>query len=444
MKTHRYRIVALAGLCTILIGCTLLVAATDREPVTPEELRQRARELERREVQQQSQDLHAQHTREALLLKAGQTQKAFTPLTEQAESFFQKAEALLDSDEGKRVVKDPVAFRTFYRLHTEPPVTLTEIETMAKANTALAERLEQAGSGPKVGLLPDEETTEETYRLSFWVGERSVLLDKAVSTLNDLLRTAPRDVDLENAKTLRQAVDDYQALWHKLLSESQILGELQADEEARQIVVDAAYLAYLQQAKADAETLLKEKDAEITRQKQQFKLAMLKQKQEAERLKFESQKSYDDAIAEIQRLKKQADADRRVADINANIKRTAQLDQAERDRRLAEAQSDEVRRLLAPFLVDGYYQPGNRRGTFKKGPVSRSALASAGALSDSTYGLTRLLDYGTDPADKLRPRWPFPRLLHMLTDNQRDQLDKAHKYLIDLSPTLVELKLLAD
>ena len=415
MKTHRYRIVALAGLSTILIGCTLLVAATDREPVTPDELRQRAREVERREVQQQSQDLHAQHTRETLLLKAGQTQKAFTQLTEQAESFFQKAEGLLDSDEGKRVVKDPVAFRTFYRLHTEPPVTLTEIQTMAKANTALAERLEHAGSGPKVGLLPDEETTEETYRLNFWVGERSVLLNKAVSTLNDLLRTAPTDVHLENAKTLRQAVDDYQALWHKLLSESQILGELQADEEARQIVVDAAYLAYLQQAKADAETLLKEKDAEITRQKQQFKLAMLKQKQEAERLKFESQKSHDDAIAEIQRLKKQADAARRIADIKANIKLTAELDEAERARREAEAQSDEVRRLLAPFLVHGYYQPRNPRGTFNKGPVSLSALASAGALSDSTYGLTRLLDYGTDLCSRRPQNARHPRMTTLRT-----------------------------
>jgi len=108
----------------------------------------------------------------------------------------------------------------------------------------------------------------------------------------------------------------------------------------------------------------------------------------------------------------------------------------------ARAGSQETRTLLAYFLARGYVQPDGTQTTEKR-PISFSKLDAKGCLEDTPDGQEKLLIYAlTNRNEELRPKWSDSPAIRLLTDERRQKLVEVQKALIELGPTLVELKLL--
>jgi hypothetical protein len=115
---------------------------------------------------------------------------------------------------------------------------------------------------------------------------------------------------------------------------------------------------------------------------------------------------------------------------------------------VAEARSDEVLRVLQPFLERRSVQPrlaGSSlqwRQTVEQKPMSLSALDNVGALADSVQGLAMLARVGSH-RDLSSPRWEFSPSPRTWSSDTQDRLKQAQELLRRLGPTLVEEGLLS-
>lgn len=427
----------------MVLTLNAVAAASRQEAISPEQYRQQLQDAERsRLTQAERLDLSRYLTRQ-LYIDANDAQDRLDALARKARAFFDQMELLLDSDQGKRIVRDPATFMTYYELHTRPALSLLDLDAKLNLASALANRLQLALDGPDVGYVPTTETQDQVHDLRYWVKERAALLDTQQSSLNTILRSAPADLDLSTAKTLRTALEQYRSRWPQMLAESRVLGEQLAADDARQTLIDAVYTSELESARAEARRIRDEMQAKIDTLTLQFQVDLLKLKQENERALAEANEKYKDTLAELQRLRQQGDVERTVADIEARIGQTTQLDQARQEQLKALARSPEVQRLLAPFLAHGSHQPGQNVPAYEKGPVSLSRLNAMHALRPTQEGLRALLTAGTAVRDTERPRWTFPKRLQRLSAQELDQLRQAQQYLIDLGSVMVELGMLA-
>ena len=118
------------------------------------------------------------------------------------------------------------------------------------------------------------------------------------------------------------------------------------------------------------------------------------------------------------------------------------------------AQSVDVREALSPLLAKGLHQPF-RQPTGEPMPFSLRAIEDAGALDrsnpESLYSLWSIVTAReNDRADKWPTAWApldVPGWLEMWFEARGDDaipaLDRAQRFLIELGPTLVELRMLA-
>ena len=115
---------------------------------------------------------------------------------------------------------------------------------------------------------------------------------------------------------------------------------------------------------------------------------------------------------------------------------------------VAEARSDEVLRVLQPFLERRSVQPrlaGSSlqwRQTVEQQPMSLSALDNVGALADSVQGLAMLARVGSH-RDLSSPRWEFSPSPRTWSSDTQDRLKQAQDLLRRLGPTLVDEGLLS-
>lgn len=432
------------GLMTLLVGCTALAGDSQHRPASPGELRRQYTQDEVSDRRQAEQLDQARQTTRSLHARALKTQELFVVLKQQAESFFSRMDTLLHSDEGKRLARDPVGTRVYQGLKDYPAVTLNEIKERTEAASALANRLASLQSGPEVNLTPSQETQDQVNELYFWVTARQEDIKGDIAALNDAVRRAPTDFDPANAKTLQVILEEIDAEFYRLLSEYRMQGERRATREVKQIVVDAAYLRRVESARAEEQVRRKEMEAEWLRKQTQAQTALLERMGEMDQQLSEAKIKYDDAVAEIERLRKQAEVNRQVADSDATIKRDSQLSDAERRRNIALAKSPEVAQLLAPFLTPGYWQVTEHKPSYQKQPLSYSQIVAKGALNRTSEGLQTLLTIGINRNDKGRPRWGYRHILKQLSEPEHEQLRQAQEYLITLGPIMVELGMLAE
>jgi|GEM_PF-1976326 hypothetical protein len=450
MKTRHYRIAAVTVLAAILAGCALLAAGASRTPVTPEELREQAAEAERQDRTQQLHDLSARQQRQKLLQQLEQTQETLHDLLETAQSLSSRMDALLDSDEGKRLAADPSLFTTFCHLYGEPHVSIDQIAVMANDVADLVQRLKVADDGPDVGLPLNQQAIQQAENFASLSRNWSAVLGESISTLNDIVHQAPTDPNVSQAKTLRQAIDADIARAHLLRSQAQIVGEARASDETSETLTSAYYKAALVMANARAtlaerrnQILIEKMQDEMTAREEEHNRQLLQNEEEHRRRFYEADKRLKDALAEIEELKKRDQTQRVIRAAQVETEMQTQLDAAEKERLKALAKSLEVQTLLGPLFADGTWQPRQPIGVYETGPLSLSRLAAYGVMQRSMTGLIRLLDVMTHPADERRPRMGYPRTFQLLSVSQEDDLRKAHAYLLELAPTLVELKLLA-
>lgn len=443
MNARLYPIVAGTGLTATVLFIALLAGGAQPAPVTPEQLWEQAAEAERQDRTQQVQDLTARQERQQLIKQVRQTEQAFTDLLANAQSLRNRMHELLDSDDGKPIASDKVSVRTFDNLYNAPRIRLDEIREMTDRVSDLIDRLELADAGPDVGLPLDEPTLLQAEHFRRTFDRWSTVLEQDIATFNDILTGGPTELDLEQAPTLRQAVDAHHARWPHLLARAELTARDRTAEDTLEILAERYAEAERHRATVEGQLALENMRAQMDSLRQEHEREMLRQQEENAIKLADVQRQLADALAEIERLDKQATADRTVTSMQLDSQVGRQIDVAQRERLQALAKSLEVQTLLAPLLAHGYSQPYNQYGTYEQGPVSLSQLARLGALDHSVQGLRRFLDILTNPQDKERPRWAMSRDYRRLSQSQHDELRKAHTYLRELGPVMVELRMLA-
>ncbi len=378
-----------------------------------------------------------------LLARAENADEFLTSLTDKVDAHNRRVETLLTSDEGKHIASDGATLMTFIRVYEEPVVSASDVRRRKEAASSILRSVRVKQDSLGAGDPPAEDLQDEADELFFWSKERLARLS-AQETALDALRPKPREgFDLSRAKTLKKAIDDYRATWYELISNSKIIGDKLAGPEGQKILVDAARIAYLERVEAERKRLQDETKAQIEHMRLEFGLKLKRMRRDQQALVAQAQIEADEARDELRRLKGQADADRYAKNVDAGVKQTDTIAAAERERKISLARSAEVQQLLAPFLADGYWQPGKRQGGFDKGPVSFSAIGAGGALQPTVGGLRKLMQLGRDKKDKERPRWGYPQRINKLSAEQRDELKRAQEYLIELGVVMVELGMLA-
>ncbi|MBP7052165.1 MAG: hypothetical protein KBE65_14210 [Phycisphaerae bacterium] len=430
---------AIVALC----GSACLAASSQPRPVVPEQYRRQMQQKENQQVAQDDAAAAARDSVQQLLNRASDTQKLFASLSDAAKTLFSHMQTLLDSDDGKRIARDPVAFMTYYELDKYPPVTMSQIQAHADAISAHVNRLKLMADAKQATVAPTQETRDQISELNFWANDRLVAVETQQAALNAILRRAPTGFDPATASTLRPVLDDYKARWYQLLSTSGILARERAADEVKERLVNANYLAELERAANEERRIREEMTATIAKTNAEHEAAMLRQKLENERLLSQERIKYADDMAELERLRKQADAERTADDISAGIQRQKTLDAAKKQQMIALAKSPGVQQVLAPFTTHGYWQPGANKPEYNRGPVSLSRLRSRKALDPTPQGLSALHKILIDKSDKERPRRAYSMFFARLSPTEMDELKETQQYLIELGDVMVELGMLA-
>lgn len=430
--------------CVLLFIVTLSPIASGQTPekkglpdrkdaVDIDILRRHAQELKDRNRHDYSVQQHRAETTRDLL----------TQLTKDRQQFERRMKMLLTNDDGKRIGHDPVGLRRYADIQDHPAVTTEQIDRRQRDIAFILQSLQVAPDLIEGGFHLDEKLQEELIAAYSWAKERSALLATQVHELDNIVADAPKDINLAKAATLHTALDHFRSYLVKLSEEASEIARQVTTEKSKQILVDTAIVTELQNAKAKAEQRLAEASMALERQRIDYKtrLAETRKSIDADRTRMEIE--LKDARAENTRLRREADARRHAGNVHSEVKQEKIIADAERQRKVALAKSDEVRNLLAPFLDDGYWQPGKAKGSFDKGPVSYAALRSTGALRPTVGGLHKLLKLGRIKRDRERTRWGYPQRLNKLSVGQRDQLKRAQEYLIDLGDVMVEIGMLA-
>jgi hypothetical protein len=165
--------------------------------------------------------------------------------------------------------------------------------------------------------------------------------------------------------------------------------------------------------------------------------------------------------AEIQRLKdqknleaiqeqiaKEAERKKAVELLKEQQRQKAEQLAAQKANLAAEARSEEVQRLLQPFLVRRNLQPRlagaslRWRQTVDEQPMSFSALEGVGALAETVQGLAMLARVGSN-REITSPRWEYNPSPRTWSTDTQDRLKQAQDLLRRLGPTLVEEGLLS-
>jgi hypothetical protein len=407
-----------------------------------------ARDRERQARQREEAD---QANRRAVERFADQVQEVkdeLALLQQKTEAFYPRLEALLTSDEGKRVAETPGAFRDFLRIRREPPVSLDEVKSHGRFVDSIADDLAKEVRRQAVGFLPSVERKREVRDERLWVAAKLVKIEEQASALEALLASARKDVDPKTARTLKDVIASNEAKEAEAWRGAQLQGRAQAAGEATRLAVDAARIAALEEAQRRAETLLQETRAQAALDRSRLEAELKKRDAEARERLAQAEREYKDRIAELERKAKDADLERRAQDVAAEGGRRQKANAIDRQVLVQKCRSPEVRTVLAPFLAKGFFQTTQwNLGEVKaeKLPMSLSGLRAAGALNRDQQGLTRLLFIGVVKQHKLdrETKWGFSYSLAELTEQQFETVQAAQSYLIELGDVLVEEGLLA-
>lgn len=148
------------------------------------------------------------------------------------------------------------------------------------------------------------------------------------------------------------------------------------------------------------------------------------------------------AAAETARAKQEGEDQLRIIKARETAGKSDAEKAIEHDRLVARASSPETKALLAFFFTPGFHQPDGT-DTAEKRPISLSRLDAQGCLDPSLKGQQQLLVYALlNGGDNDRPKWQEAPAVERLSEAKRAKLIEIQKALIELGPTLVELKLL--
>lgn len=302
---------------------------------------------------------------------------------------------LLTNDDGRAVAARPEAVKAFRALYDlERPGRPDVAKIRSQVDTLMAP-VETAFRDPNNVW---DKTADAEKRLTALLSQAKSLRDAARNArvrVSALVTAAKRD-GKPGAATLQDAVD-------LLVAEESL--------EAAALIAAARAKARREADRVLAETL-----------------------EEADRRAGQTRAREEAAKAEIDRLKREREAD-------------DALKQAAKDKLRSRAKSAEVQRDLSVFLAKGYSQPGRGGSGFfdrtaEYAPVSFTRLQTGGYLDESAGGLKNLLRLGAEPnLHNDRPKWKFNAF--RLDQSNEAFLKRVQAELRELGPVLVEEGLLA-
>jgi len=412
--------------------------------VTSDQLRKRSIDNEQsRRVQEEALE-RVIFLREQLVQEVDVSARLLEQLESQATKHINMKNSLLESDDGKRMALNSVAVMSYIQHEDYPVVSLEEIKQRIDQVAALRTMVEVGNQEPEVGFLPDIKTQGKIHEVSFWVRDRIARLSVQEASLNAFISQLPENVDLSNTKPLRAVVQDYRAFWPKAVATARLKGEELAKDKSQEALISTFELAEMQRARAEQDRILAQTEDRIARLKLDYEIQLLEHRQMREKEHFLADQRYKDATAEIARLKKLADATRAATDMGVDTEADDIIQRAEYERKLALAKSIEVRELLKPFIAKSYWQPNRSNRGYERTPMSYTLIRKQRCLVQTPFGLAKLLTLGTNPDNKERGPWAFPRKFKALSPVQEDQIRQAQKHLIELGPILVKLGYLAE
>ncbi|MBI3411395.1 MAG: hypothetical protein HY040_23965 [Planctomycetes bacterium] len=430
------------GVLAIAALCLLVPPVFAQQATSQEEERKKFRERAFEQGNEEQERGAARRAMQKYQARAKETVDLLSQAEQAAADLSSRLQALLTSDEGKRLATDPAAVHALILIRDESPVSIDEVRAAKKNAEMIAAVATDMLSKPDVGLAPKAvavDELEDLYRDARFQ-RKAVLAD--ASKLAGSLEKAPKNIDVSGLPSLSTVIDESQAKYMQFISEAILHGKDLAKEPVQKILVDAAQFAELQKADARADRLKAESaaQAESVRLDTELRIKRIQDDEKARRLEAEIRAK--DAEAERDRLKKETDAARIAANVKTDIKTGEVVSSAEHERKVALAKSPEVQGILKPFTTPGYHVRG-QGNSYDRKPVSLTVLRSAGALDKTAEGIQKLLEFGVDNVDKERPRFGYPISWNALNQQQKDDLKKIQGYLIDLGDVMVELGMLA-
>ncbi len=429
----------------ILCGPTLLMSrmAVAQRSDPQNRVESDARDAERERRQKEAEDARTRRLIEGFSDSVRQTSDLLGKLEGRASTLQKQMAELLQSNDGKRIAQDKLAFFAYLRVRDEPVVTPGQVAVRKKQVDQIHLGLQEELKRLNVGWLPDEMQRKDVDGLYFWATERLDRVEQQEFILGNAISRSPATIDIAKAKTLQSVLQEYEArqIENWLIVTEQ--GRESAQKEGQEKIRESARIAELEKATQEAERLLKEERAKLATLKAEHELALQKRETEDYKRRIETETKLRDLAAEVDRLKQLADAQRVAKDADVKVAATKTVSEAEKKLLAQKCNEPEVRQILAPFLAAGYTQPGSSDQLPDKLPISFSQLGSCGALTPDREGMRRLIIVATWKNDKVRPRWSVSQNFNWLSPDQIEMVKKAQKLLVELGPVMVEQGLLS-
>jgi hypothetical protein len=379
-----------------------------------------------------------------------------------AQALYERLDKLMVEDDGKRLAMDEETVRAFARINSSQRIAIHTITTQKKFLSRLHRKLQvELDEDVVVGWEPSDRQDKKVADKTKWAKKALEAVNRQRTWIRTTLAELPNAVDISAAPTLGETIEARDTeLFLKEIAEYNA-GADAALEDSWAAFWEAGHTATVERAKIDADQKLAheraknelaeqeskrklaEADAEIAKLKNNMKIELDRRTAaEAERL-AEAKIAYEKKLAEVERRERQGEADRYAGDAIAKIEHDKTKGDADHLKKKAQAQTEEVRRLLKPFTTPGFMRANQRGETYDKKPHSLSGLRSLGALEPTMQGVKKLYNLATTKKDKVRPRWGKAKRWKNLNQSTKEKAKKAQKYLLELGEALVELGMLA-
>lgn len=364
--------------------------------------------------------------------------RALTDLQTAIIAFMKLQNDLLTNDTGKRIALDPLALMQFAYAKERPITPLEDVTRRLEIVNPALTRVQAKLGRTFVGELPAPQSRDEVAEAWSWARSRADRLTEQSDALKSLIAAAPKDQDLSKAQTLEDAVKDFRQRFARVMNENWKRGEESGQERASRVMAETGQKVRETSGDQEARIRLERALAENERLKADHEIELRRLREDKDRVIADQDRQL--TLERNARLQKEAET-RALAGQGQD--KVANLD------RQARCRSAETKNLLAPFITPGRCQPSGYAcsgAMIDRGPISLSALSTFGALAESVEGVEALIAVASCVEDKERPRWGLVANVPVVAIDNPKGLDKAraaHRRLIELGDTLVELKMLA-
>jgi len=450
-------------LSTVLL-CLLPLASVHAQQ-TAEDIRRAAAEFEKNVYRENTDEGVAVSLRVGFETTVASAKTKLAEVAEADKALSKRIDALMTAPEGKLVAADRSAFWEVLTLETRPLIQDFELAEYTAAVKAMdsAIQTQRARGTEAAGYSPTVDALFKARSAQVWADNKLAELKRINRVLDSVSDGRPKDSAIpETLPTLREAINEEVAT--RTRKENQI--RQAAVEQARDDVQDkveadaynAALLAELQRAELKA----REMEALLERERIEFEERLRAKEIENKTKETMAILEHEKELAELK-----ADAARMAAEIRLYEEqqkaKTGEIDQeTERTRLVAKCKDPQIQQTLAPFLAEGFWQPGQNKKNIgnERKPMSWSALVSFGVTKDGNDGLAQLIAVvssngfspqkgvraasGGNALDTSRPKLPLGPNWSHITDSDREKLNEMRALLKELGPTLVDLEMLSE